>query len=133
MGRNNNSKNDEADLKQAESVTENVTGGEAENGVSENAPAENAPAKKAEAKIAPAEADSGKVTVIMPRFLFTSDIDVTHHEVVYMGKVYQVQYDEPVLVPAPVADIINNSIEQKKKVRTLIKSLNGKGKEISNE
>lgn len=115
MAKASESKKDEKDLKQAEGTVENVT------------------SEEADAKIAPAEADDGKVTVVMPRFLFTSDVDVTHHEICYMGKIYQVQYDEPVRVIAPVADIINNAIEQKKKVRGLIKSLSGKAKEISNE
>ena len=128
MGRNNNSKNDEKDLKQAEGVTENVTG-------EESASAAEAEEEKVTSdKSAPvAKAEEEKVTVVMPRFLFTSDVDVTHHDVVYAGKVYQVQYDVPHEVPKSVADVINNAIEQKKKVRGLIKSLSGKAKEISNE
>lgn len=113
---------DEKDLKQAEGTAENVTNEEA------SAPSEEA------VNVAPLkEADEGKVTVVMPRFLFTSDVDVTHHEVVYMGKIYQIQYDVPVEVIAPVADIIKNAIAQKEKTRSLIKSLSGKAKEISNE
>lgn len=124
MARNSEAKKDEKILNETEGVTENVTGEEAEKDTSENAPAEGAaPVAKAEEK----------VTVVMPRFLFTSDVDVTHHEVVYMGKIYQIQYDVPVEVPTPVADIIKNAIAQKEKVRGLIKSLSGKAKEISNE
>lgn len=136
MGRKNNTKKAEEVLDPKEGVAENVTGEEAEKDTLENASAEKAEAKIAPAKetpVAVAEADSGKVTVVMPRFLFTSDVDVTHHEVVYMGKIYQVQYDVPVEVPTPVADIIKNAIAQKEKVRGLIKSLSGKAKEISNE
>lgn len=69
-------------------------------------------------------------TVVMPRYLFTSDPDSEHHEVCYNGRIYQVKYDEPVSVPLAVAEVIENAIAQKKKVKSLIKSLNGKAKEI---
>lgn len=131
MARNSEAKKDEKILNETEGVTENVTSEEAASTAEAEAPA---------GKIVPAEesvpvvkAEEEKVTVVMPRFLFTSDVDVTHHEVVYMGKIYQIQYDVPVEVPTPVADIIKNAIAQKEKVRGLIKSLSGKAKEISNE
>lgn len=82
---------------------------------------------------APTPKDDGKVSVVVPRFLFTSDTESTHHEVCVNGKIYQVKYDEPVKVPNSVADVINNAIEQKKKVKMLVNSLNGKAKEIAEE
>ncbi len=79
----------------------------------------------------PNEAEMPKrKTVVMPRYLFTSDPDSEHHVVCYRGKNYQVKYDEPVSVPLAVAEVIENAIAQKKKVKALIKSLNGKAKEI---
>ena len=81
-----------------------------------------------------AEANEAEIpkrkTVVMPRYLFTSDPDSEHHEVCYSGRIYQVKYDEPVSVPLAVAEVIENAIAQKKKVKALIKSLNGKAKEI---
>ncbi len=130
MARNSEAKKDEKILNETEGVTENVAGEET---------ASTAETEVSAGKIVPAEGAAPvakaeeKVTVVMPRFLFTSDVDVTHHEVVYMGKIYQIQYDVPVEVPTPVADIIKNAIAQKEKVRGLIKSLSGKAKEISNE
>ena len=82
---------------------------------------------------APAVKKSSRVTVVIPRYLFTSDPMVEHHEVCLNGKIYQVKYDEPVEVPKGVADVINNAIAQKKKVQGLISKLNGKAKEIANE
>ena len=128
--RANESKNDEKILNETEGVTENVTGEETASTAETEASAGKIVPAEGAAPVANAEE---KVTVVMPRFLFTSDVDVTHHDVVYAGKVYQVQYDVPHEVPKSVADIINNAIEQKKKVRGLIKSLSGKAKEISNE
>lgn len=74
-----------------------------------------------------------KVTVIIPRFLFTGDTESTHHEVCVNGKIYQVKYDEPVEVSKVVAGAINDAIAQKKKVKALVNSLNGKAKEIAEE
>lgn len=111
---------------------ENVTGAEA------TEPAEN-PAGEPEATKdetvaeAPAVKKSNRVTVVIPRYLFTSDPMVEHHEVCLNGKIYQVKYDEPVEVPKGVADVINNAIAQKKKVQGLISKLNGKAKEIAQD
>ena len=74
--------------------------------------------------------DEAGEAVTIPRFLFTADTESTHHEVCVNGKIYQVKYDEPVEVPKGVADVIKNAIEQKKKVKALINSLNGNAKEI---
>lgn len=83
-----------------------------------------------EAVEVPSVKKSNRVTVVIPRYLFTSDPIVEHHEVCLNGKIYQVKYDEPVEVPKGVADVINNAIAQKKKVQGIINKLNGKAKEI---
>ncbi len=76
---------------------------------------------------------NNRVMVVIPRYLFTTDANVEHHEICLNGRIFQVKYDEPVEVPKGVADIINNSIAQKKKVQGLISKMNGKAKEIANE
>ena len=81
---------------------------------------------------APVE-DDKRVTVVMPKYLFSVDAETEHHEVCYKGRIYQVQYDTPVRVPAPVADIINNAIAQAKKVIALLKGLDGKSTESKND
>lgn len=115
---------------------ENVTGAEA------TEPAENSAGEAESAgdasgiaedkfNVASAKAEEERVTVVMPRYLFTSDPYAEHHDVVDNGKIYQVKYDEPVQVPVSVANIIKDAIAQKKKVKALVDSLNGKAKEIA--
>lgn len=112
-----------ATAKEETKVTEKVLEG---NGVAEPEMAE------VEAKAKTSKSESGE-TVTVPRFLFTSDTESTHHEVCVNGKIYQVKYDEPVKVTKTVADVIKNAAEQKKKVKALVNSLNGKAKEIAEE
>lgn len=77
------------------------------------------------------EAKDDRVEVVLPRFIFTQDTESTHHEVCANGKIYQLQYDVPVMVPPMVAEIVKNAIEQRKKAKELVKSLSGKAQEIS--
>ena len=76
------------------------------------------------------EKKPSRAEVVVPKYLFTTDPDEEHHVVCANGRVYQVKYDEAVMVPPIVADIINNAIAQKKKVRSLIRSMSGRAKEI---
>ena len=70
------------------------------------------------------------VEIVVPRFLFTSDIYSTHHEFCVNGKIYQVVYDEPVKVPEIVANVARDAIAQRRKVQGLIKAMDGKSKEL---
>lgn len=107
-------------------------------------------AMSAEETIAPAEATEGEnmggpdvaetptpkddmVEIVVPRFLFTSDIYSTHHEFCVNGKIYQVVYDEPVNVPEIVANVARDAIAQRRKVQGLIKAMDGKSKELNKE
>lgn len=113
-----------AKVKETTKVTEEVLKEENAVGAEAEAP------ELTESDVAEAKKDNGKVLVTVPRFLFTSDTESTHHEVCVNGKIYQVKYDEPVEVPKIVAGVIKNAIEQKEKVKALVNSLNGNAKEI---
>ena len=77
------------------------------------------------------EAKDDRVEVVLPRFVFTGDTENDHHEVCVNGKIYQLQYDVPVKVPKMVAEVVMNAIEQRKKAQALVRSLDGKAKELT--
>ncbi len=126
-----------ATTKANEVVDEKVTG-QAEEVLPEVTESTNAEALPSEATSDSAKKEEkavdkkdDRVEVVLPRFIFTQDTESTHHEVCANGKIYQLQYDVPVMVPPMVAEIVKNAIEQRKKAKELVKSLSGKAQEIS--
>lgn len=113
------------DLEKDKDLERNIDNGNAPHGPDEDESDTVAPCESCDEEV--------RVKVVVPRYLFTSDPDEEHQVVCYAGVNYQVKYDEEVFVPAPVADILNNAIEQKKRVAGLIKGIAGKAREITRE
>lgn len=78
----------------------------------------------------PTPKDDGKVEVFVPTNLLTEEEYV---EVGYNGKIYQVMCGMSVRVPKGVAEILANSITQKKKVEALKKKRSAKSVELRRE
>ena len=103
---------------------ENVAGAEATEPAEKTAVTGDIPTVAAPAP------DDGKVGVFVPSHLLTEEDYV---EVGYNGRMYQVMCGVSVRVPKGVAEVLENSIAQKKKVEALKKKRSSKSVELRNE